>query len=370
MVPIMAVSSTTASDEAPPTVFDGELVDSAPPTTRSPGMSTALAIGNPDVADAAALAELVQDAAAMAVLAPTIARAKVAAANVRAPQTLAAYRREWLTFEAWCRLHTISPLPATPGALALYIAHLGTSRLPSGVSVAIAAIAWAHRIARVPSPHRDPRVLDQIEALRREKGTRPKRKDPLTVDLLKRVLAAMGNDLEAVRDRAVLLLGFAGGFRRSELVARDVADLTFSNEGVTVLLARSKTDQHGRGITKPIPYGGNLETCPVRALKAWLTAAAITEGPIFRRLDRAGYGKRLSGRGVATIVKERAQAAGLSPRDLSGHSLRSGVATSAARAGKDVFEIMATTGHKKADTVATYVREAKAFERNAVKGLL
>jgi integrase len=351
----MAVTEPEADAEPSTQVFEGELfdTDSYPPTTPS----AALVLADPH-------------ASALEALAPTIARAKEAAVNVRAPQTLASYKREWVAFERWCRAHTIQPLPVTPSALALYVAHLGTWRKPSGVNVAVAGIAWAHRCARAPSPHRDPVVLDQLEALRREKGTRPARKAPLTVDLLRRVVDAMGQDLEAVRDRAILLFGFAGGFRRSELVALDVADLTFSNEGVSVLLRKSKTDQHGAGITKPIPFGGSAETCPVRVLRAWLDIASIAEGPIFRRLDRAGRGKRLSGHAVAKIVKERAAAVGLSPKDLSGHSLRSGVATSAARAGKDVFEIMATTGHKKADTVAAYVREAKAFERNAVKGIL
>jgi integrase len=213
-------------------------------------------------------------------------------------------------------------------------------------------------------------VLDQLEAHRREKGTRPTRKAPLTVDLLRRVVDALPASAIGTRDRALLLVGFAGGFRRSELVALDVCDLTFSDEGVSVLLRRSKTDQHGAGMTKAIPFGANESTCPVRALRAWLGARGITDGPVFRALDPAHMDARLSAHAVAAIVKARAEDAGLEPRNLSGHSLRSGVATSAARAGKDVFEIMATTGHKKTDTVAAYVREARAFERNASRGLL
>lgn len=306
---------------------------------------------------------------ALAKLAPVIARAEAQAANIRAPRTLDAYAGEWRFFEAWCAEHAIPCLPVTPAALALYVAHLGQRRKPSGVNVAVAAVAWAHRQARLASPHREPVVKDQLEALRREKGTRPTRKAPLTVDLLRLVVDALPSTLAGLRDRAVLLLGFAGGFRRSELISLEVADLTFSDEGVSALLRRSKTDQHGAGMTKAIPFGMRASTCPVRALRAWLDGAGIVEGPVFIALDRRAHGQRLSDHAVAGIVKARAAAVGLE-LDLSGHSLRSGIATSAARAGKDVFEIMATTGHRKTDTVATYVREAKAFERNAARGLL
>ena len=312
---------------------------------------------------------MVDRSVALVALAPTIARAHAAAARVRAPRTLTAYASEWRSFSAWCAAHGIAPLPATGAALALYVAHIGQRRKPSGVNVAVAAVAWEHRQARMVSPHREPSVLDQLEAHRREKGTRPTRKAPLTVDLLRSVLAVLPAGLDGIRDRALLLLGFAGGFRRSELVALDVADLTFCDDGVSVLLRRSKTDQHGAGQTKAIPFGAHQETCPVRAVRALLAEGAIAEGAIFRALDRRAHGRRLSGHAVAAIVKSRAEAAGL-VLDLSGHSLRSGVATSAARAGKDVFEIMATTGHKKTDTVAAYVREASAFERNATRGIL
>jgi site-specific recombinase XerD len=177
----------------------------------------------------------------------------------------------------------------------------------------------------------------------------------------------LGDDLAGHRDRALLLIGFAGAFRRSELVALDVADATEGHEGLTVHLRRSKTDQEGQGRTVGIPFGANLATCPVRAWRAWIEASAITEGPVFRSVDRHGHigTTRLTGQSVAHIVKRHAAMAGLDPEQIAGHSLRAGLATSAAAAGVPERVIANTTGHKGSAMLRRYIREGTLFGQNA-----
>jgi integrase len=178
------------------------------------------------------------------------------------------------------------------------------------------------------------------------------------------------DSLLGIRDRALLLVGFAGAFRRSELVGLDVADVEFKREGLVVTLERSKTDQEGAGRKIGIPYGSNPATCPVRALQAWLEASATTEGALFRTMNRHGHVKdRLSGQGVAIVVKRCAEAAGLNPDDYAGHSLRSGLATSAAAAGVSERAIMNQTGHKSVNMVRRYIREGSLFRENAAAGV-
>lgn len=311
---------------------------------------------------------------AIIALGPTIAQAKENAEHTRAKRTLAAYAEEWAKFTAWCEAHKIQFLPATPTALALYVAHLGTWRRPRGIGVAIAAVAWHHRQARVSSPHRDVAVLDQLDGLRRRFGTRAKRKAPMTAEVTRDAVAAItDDDAAALRDRALLLVSFAGAFRRSELVAIDVPHLTWSEDGVEVMIPFSKTDQLGEGETVAIPRSDPDRPCPVRALREHLDSAGIVDGPVFRSLDPARGSRkkdRLSDHGVATIIKSRLAAAGYDPDEFSGHSPRAGMVTSAARAGRDVFEIMGTTRHRGVQKVADYVREAQKFRRSGARGLL
>ena len=219
-----------------------------------------------------------------------------------------------------------------------------------------------------------------MSGIARAKGTRQRQVAPLRIDMLKAMLAATPeDDLLAIRDRAILLLGFAGGMRRSELAALDVEDLTDVEEGLDVLIRRSKTDQEGAGRTIGIPRGRNRETCPVIALQRWIRLAGITEGPLFRahrsRTDgpgprqqrpegRAGTA-RLTPQGIARVVQRAAARIGLDPAEFAGHSLRAGFATEAAAQGASERAIMRQTGHRSVEMVRRYIRDGDRYRDNA-----
>jgi integrase len=247
-------------------------------------------------------------------------------------------------------------------------------RKPATIARALAALSQAHKVAGYDSP-REHRVVREVHAgIRRTLGTAQKGKAPLMPEHLRGAAAADAErpDLAGMRDRALLAVGFAGGFRRSALVGLDVADLAFGAEGVAITTRRDKTDQEGAGGALGLCYGATAATCPVRTLRAWLDAAGITEGPVFRAVDVRGRvsAERLSDRAVALIVKAAAERAGLEPRAYAGHSLRAGLATAAARAGKSDRAIMRATGHKSRAMVDRYVREAELFADTAAAGLV
>jgi integrase len=206
-----------------------------------------------------------------------------------------------------------------------------------------------------------------MAGVRRAKGTASQPKTPaLTGDIIK-MLGGLPDGLLGIRDRALLLIGFAGAFRRSELVGLNTGDLEFATEGLVITLRRSKGDQEGQGRKLAIPHGTSASTCPVRALKSWLEAASITEGPVFRSVNRHGQvqPRRLSGYAVALVVKRYADVAGLDPARYAGHSLRSGLATSAAIAGASERSIMNQTGHRSTAMVRRYIRDGNLFRDNA-----
>jgi integrase len=227
-------------------------------------------------------------------------------------------------------------------------------------------ISRAHKAADLPSPTTSSLVRRTHAGIRRSIGTAQLGKAPALVDDLKLMLSKLPDTRVGLRDRALLLLGFAGAFRRSELVGLDVADLEFARARLIVTLRKSKTDQEGRSRRLGIPFGSSEQTCPVRSLQAWLEAARITEGPVFRSLDlfQRVQQARLSDKAVALIVKRRAKAVGLDPARYAGHSLRAGLATSAAAAGASERVIMSQTGHRSADTVRRYIREGSLFQSN------
>lgn len=303
-------------------------------------------------------------------------RAREYAAAARAPRTRATYASRWRAFEAWCVAYQLSSLPCAPATLALYL----TSEAQRGLKVpslgsAISAIAAAHSAAGIPRtahPHRDPQVAEIWRGIRRAHGTAPRRVAPLVIGELRRLVDVLDNDtLSGKRDRALLAIGFAGAFRRSELVALEVSDVEFVQEGLKVTIRRSKTDQEGHGVTIGLPIGRNAATCPVRTLRAWLDAAGITEGPLFRKIDRHGNvgARALAGRAVAIIVQRTAAEAGVSG-DFAGHSLRSGLATSSAQAGKSDRAIMTQGRWSGRAMVDRYVRDGRLFgEHNAADGL-
>jgi len=230
-----------------------------------------------------------------------------------------------------------------------------------------AGISYYHKQVRHPLPTKDPEVERAMRGIRREKSIAPKGKAPILLDTLRQMVAALPDDRRGLQDRALLLVGFAGAFRRSELVGLTTADVQFVDAGLVIQLRRSKTDQEGAGFSKGLPYGTHADTCPVRALRRWLDAAEITSGPLFRPIGRYGTvgTAALHPQGVVRAVKRTAKLLGLDVADLSGHSLRSGLATTAAQAGVSERVIMAQTGHSDVRSVRRYIREGSLFRENA-----
>jgi len=325
--------------------------------------------------DAAAELALVDDdhADALVEVDPELLEdARAYATAARAERTRDAYRYQWARFEAWCDERGFAVCPAQPTTVALYLtAWANAGGAVATLGQALAAISEAHRVAGHPSPRKAPAVREVWKGIRRQLGVAPRRVDPLVVERLRELVAPLEESRIARRDRALLTVGFAGAFRRSELVALDVEDLRFTGDGVEVLVRRSKTDQDGAGVVVGIPFGSDPATCPVRSTRAWLEDAMHGQGALFRSVSRHGkVGGRLAGRDVARILKRRALAAGLDPADLSGHSLRSGLATSAAKAGKNDRAIMRQGRWRSRGMVDRYVRDAKLLDDdNAASGI-
>jgi integrase len=223
----------------------------------------------------------------------------------RAENTTRLYRTGWAQFTAWCEAHGVRPLPAGAETVACYVADLAKAAKPATIDARLAAISAAHRAAGYDSPTKEEAVRLVRRGMRRTLGTAQRQVRPVTVPDLRAMLEGLGTDPGGCRDRALLLLGFAGALRRSELVGLDVADVTEGTDGLTVHLRRSKTDQEGAGRTLGIPYGSNPVTCPVRAWRVWLEVSGITEGSAFRPVDRHGHigATRLSGQAVALVLK-------------------------------------------------------------------
>lgn len=252
-----------------------------------------------------------------------------------------------------------------------YIAEHAGHHAVATIQRRLASIAKAHDMAGLPNPCRAEVVKATLRGLRRVKGTAQRQATPLLRDDLFLVLDSMDDSLRDQRDRALLLLGFAGGFRRSELVALDVADIQAVREGLIVTIRRSKTDQEGAGRRIGIPHGRTLH-CPVKAVEGWLARAGTEEGPVFRPITRHGAlaNTRLSGDAVSVLIRERVAAAGIDREGFSGHSLRAGFATSAAQAGVSTLKIRAQTGHASDEMLSRYVRQGELFTGNAAGAVL
>jgi integrase len=290
----------------------------------------------------------------------SFAEAEKAAASRRA------YDSDWRIFRAWCAHRDIQPLPASPQAVAAFIAtEAQTGRKASTITRRLAAIRYAHKLAGHEPPTNAEAVKATMRGIRRTIGTAPTKKAPATHDLITAMLVTCGDDLRGVRDRALLAFGFASAMRRSELVALQVEDLTETPEGYRVLIRRSKTDQEGAGQAIAIPIGSRLR--PVEAVKRWLEATAITSGPLFRSIDAQGrvVDAALTSQVVALRVKRRARLAGLDPAQFSGHSLRSGFITSAARCGASIWKLADQSRHRSLDTLRGYVRDGQLFQDHA-----
>lgn len=296
-------------------------------------------------------------------------RAEGFAESSTAKSTRRAYRSDFLHFREWCSAHGVPPLPALPAIVALYLTDLARTYKVATIGRRIAAIGGEHRKAGLPSPFAHPQVVEVWGGIRRTLGVAQDRKDAILTADLRRMLEPLTEATIDIRDRALMLLGFAGAFRRSELVALDASDLRFVAEGLEVTLRRSKTDQEGAGRLIGVPPGSNPVTCPARAMRAWIDRSSITDGPLFRSVARGGSvaPTRLAAAAVALIVKRRAKNIGLDPSRVAGHSLRAGFATSAALAGVDALEISRQTRHKSLSMVQRYTRPATIWQMNAAQ---
>jgi len=285
--------------------------------------------------------------------------------------TRAAYRSDMEVFKVWCEARGVVAVPANPEVVASFAASQAEQGLkPSTISRRLAAIRMLHRASGVETPTSSEIVTATMRGIRREHGAAPARKTAATSDVVLAMLEHVGDDLKGLRDYSILTLGFASACRRSELASLMVDHVAEVSEGLIITIERSKTDQEGQGQEVAVPRGSRA--CPVVALRAWLDAAGIEDGPLFRRLRRGGHVTEdgISPRTIATVVKKYAALAGLDPDRFGGHSLRSGFASSAAANGATLFRLMDQTRHRSVETVRAYVRRAGLFDEHPGEGLL
>ena len=291
--------------------------------------------------------------------------------NSKAANTLRAYKADFKDFSAFCAKNGLSSLPTEPKILSLYLTHLSVTSKFSTLKRRIASISVFHKLKGHYLDTKHPIIMENLHGIKRVKGSNQKAKKPILINDLKLIINVIDQHLShcrlreleeskhirnKIRDKAIILVGFSGGFRRSELVNIDYDDIEFVSEGVKIFIKRSKTDQSGEGMIKAIPYFNNKTFCPVLALKNWLHNCEIKSGKIFDISDKS----------VALIIKKYAFLAGLDANKYGGHSLRSGFATAAAESGAEERNIMAMTGHKTTQMVRRYIHEANLFKNNAL----
>ena len=281
-----------------------------------------------------------------------------------APATLKAYATDLANYTAWCQANGLDAMPASPQVVGAYLAAAGEGYAAPTLRRRVAAIARACGVAGCPLDTKHPAIRETLRGIARRHGSRARRAAALTTPEVRKLVRVCGANLAGVRDRALLLLAFAGALRRSELVALDVAHLRWTNDGLTVLLERSKTDERGEGAELAITCGRAEETCPVAALRTWLEQARISAGPLFRRISRSGTvgPNRLSADAVRQILLKRAGLAGIKgalAEPVSPHGLRAGFVTTAYRNGVPDEEIMGHTRHRSLATMRSYVRRSK-----------
>jgi site-specific recombinase XerD len=301
-----------------------------------------------------------------------IDRAKGFAMQDKAESTRKAYRSDFRLFEKFCRSRGVALLPATPETVAAFLAsEAGTGRKPATIGRRCAAIKYAHKLAGYNEPPTNSEVVKAtVRGIRRVVGVAPRKMAPAVAEITRDMARAVPAGLKGVRDRALILLGFAGAFRRSELVSLNTDDIEWTDDGLRVTIRRSKTDGEGKGQTIAIVKGDAC--CRVKALRAWLDAAAITEGAVFRPVRKGGkvQDSRLRAQAVCVLVKGYADRVGLDGAIFGAHSLRSGFLSSAARRGASIWKMKEVSRHKSTDVLADYVRSVSLFENHAGSGLL
>ena len=295
--------------------------------------------------------------------------------NSKANNTIRAYKSDFRDFGGFCAKNGLKSLPADPKVVSLYMTYLSTKDAKmSTLRRRLVSIGVIHRLKGHYLDMKHPIIIENLMGIKRKKGSYQKGKKPILINHLKLMIEAIDKDtsdetgIRKLRDKTIILLGFAGGFRRIELISIDFEDLEFVSEGVKIFIRKSKTDQFGEGMIKGLPYFTNQKYCPVWHLKKWLEISEIKSGPIFRRFSKGlNLGNnRLTDQSVALFLKKHLSNAGIENQNYSGHSLRSGFATATAESGADERSIMAMTGHKTTQMVRRYIQEANLFKNNAL----
>ena len=289
----------------------------------------------------------------------------------KANNTIRAYKSDFNDFGLFCAQNGLKSLPSEPKIISLYLTHLSTKNVKmSTLKRRLVSIGVIHKLKGHYLDTKHPSIIENIMGIKRRKGSVQKGKKPLLINNLKLLINVIDKEnheeLMRLRDRSIILIGFSGGFRRNEIVSLDFDDLDFVSEGLKIYLKRSKTDQFGEGSVKALPYFENTKYCPVISLKKWIEISNIESGPLFRRFSKGSKltNNRLTDQTVALLIKKYLKVGGIENKNYSGHSLRSGFATSAAESGAEERNIMAMTGHKSPGMVRRYIKEANLFKNN------
>ena len=290
----------------------------------------------------------------------------------KANNTLRAYKSDFKDFVSFCTKHGFKTMPTDPKIVSIYLTHLSKTSKMSTLRRRLVSIGIVHKMKGHYLDTKHPVIIENLMGIKRSKGSIQIGKKPILINHLKQIINVINEqtyeDIVKLRNKALILIGFGGGFRRTEIISIDKEDLEFVEEGVKITLRRSKTDQFGEGMIKGLPYFSNEIYCPVTNLKNWLKISKIKNGPIFRRFARGSTltEHRLTDQSVVLLIKECLRLAGIENQNFSGHSLRSGFATVAAELGADERSIMAMTGHKSTQMVRRYIKEANIFKNNAL----
>ena len=293
--------------------------------------------------------------------------------NSKADNTIRAYKSDFSDFDLFCAKNGFKSLPSEPKIVSLYLTYLSTKDVKmSTLKRRLVSIGVIHKLKGHYLDTKHPSIIENLMGIKRRKGSVQKGKKPLLINNLKNIINVIdeekNEEIKKFRDRSIILIGFSGGFRRNEIVSLDYDDLDFVKEGLKINLKRSKTDQFGEGSVKGLPYFDNTQYCPVVSIRKWIEISKIKSGPLFRRFSKGSKlsESRLSDQTVALLIKNYLRIAGIESRNYSGHSLRSGFATSAAESGAEERSIMAMTGHKSSEMVRRYIKEANLFKNNAL----
>ena len=290
----------------------------------------------------------------------------------KANNTLRAYKSDFKDFGLFCAKHGFSSMPTEPKVVSLYLTHLSAKSKVSTIRRRLVSIGVVHKLKGHYLDTKHPIIIENLMGIKRKKGSNQIAKKPILINHLKAIINVIDEQkiekIKKLRNRTLILIGFGGGFRRTELISINHEDLDFVDEGLKITLTRSKTDQFGEGLVKGLPYFINEKYCPVTSLKNWINLSKIKTGPIFRRFAKGSIltKNRLTDQSVVLIIKNCLKLAGIENKNFSGHSLRSGFATVAAESGADERSIMAMTGHKTTQMVRRYIREANIFKNNAL----